>query len=353
MKVRVENIKFENYSAEDFALEESFISWVKISNKSGENFWDMWIAENPQKKGEVEKARFIISGLNETSRVIPESELDLAWNSLWQKQSLLNKESKLKRFQPNSQQFFRVVAIIVVTLAAVLLVNNLYFTSDEMAIKWTEKSTTSGQKLLVYLPDGSKVKLNSESSIRYDSDFNGSERNIILEGEAFFDVVHISNKPFTVSSSNLTTTVYGTTFNIKSYPSEPLEVSLESGSIKVSRTSKSEIFEEYLNPGERMIIPQSTIGVNGEVNLFDPKSAFGWKDGYLNFDKTPFDKVVQDLERWYGVEILVESEENNLTGWKFQGSFHNKSLAYILETLAYPNLFDFNISGNKVIITYN
>lgn len=353
MKDKVENREFDNYSVEDFALEESFITWVRTNNKSGDNFWDKWLAENPHKKEEVEKARFIILGLKETSRAISEAELDQAWNSLWQERPIMNKSTNTKSFHSINQQFFRVAAIIVATLAAVLLANNLYISPDEIATQRVEKSTASGQKLLVYLPDGSKVKLNSESSIQYDSEFEGSERNIILKGEAFFDVVHMADKPFKVTAGNLTTTVYGTTFNVKSYPSEPLEVSLESGSIKVSRSSQLEIFEEYLNPGERMIIPQSNTAGLGNVNSFDPKSAYGWKDGYITFSKTPFDKVVLDLERWYGVEILVESETDNLDGWKFQGSFHNKSLAYILETLSYPNIFDFKITGNKVKITYN
>ncbi|MEQ6119616.1 FecR domain-containing protein [Reichenbachiella sp. MALMAid0571] len=209
------------------------------------------------------------------------------------------------------------------------------------------KSTPKGKKTQIRLPDGTMVKLNSNSYLEYPKNF-GDERRIKLIGEAFFDVVRDPSRPFIVESENLNVRVLGTSFNIKAYPYDAVySVAVKSGLVSVSDQSKSKntVITE-LKANEVVDYMHNT----GEFKAYEIRDDqfFAWKDGILVFQKADFDEIIERLEKWYGVEFELQGKHPIASG--FSGRYENASLQHVLQGISFANNFTFTIEGNKVII---
>jgi transmembrane sensor len=156
-----------------------------------------------------------------------------------------------------------------------------------------------GQYQLV-LPDGSKVWLNAKSSLQYPTSFEGKQqRNVELEGEAYFEITHNRRQPFIVKAGDQEIEVLGTHFNVNAYTDEPYKrTTLLEGSVQVS-TGKKTIL---LRPGEQSQLSATGITVGG-VNA---EKAVAWKDGKMAFRKTDIRQVLREISRWYDIEIEYE-----------------------------------------------
>ena len=212
--------------------------------------------------------------------------------------------------------------------------------------KYFAKETSKGEKLTLALSDGSVVKLNSDSRIRYREMLDESGvREVFLEGEAFFEVAKDSLRPFIVHTGSLTTTVLGTSFNINAYSSSELAVSVVSGKVKVQNTDEPNRESVLLLPEE-----QAYYSSRNAVLIkrkFDYPHVLSWKDGTIYFKDAKFPEVIHALERWYGVDFEIRNE-NIEDG--FSGAYTNKSLESVLSGMSYVLNFDFQIKGKKVII---
>lgn len=204
------------------------------------------------------------------------------------------------------------------------------------------KQNPRGQKLTTFLPDGSKVILNSESRVEYQPGFSGSERLITLEGEAFFEVKKDESKPFRVLSHGVSTVALGTSFNVNSKFENEVEVSLVTGSVQVSGENDQSVI---LMPGKSAVINE--VGLI-EVNDFDIDEKTGWKDGVLVFKENSLGEIFEKLKDWYGVEILSEVPKGE--NQHFSGKYRNAPLDEVLEGIAFVHHFDFKIEGESVRI---
>lgn len=216
------------------------------------------------------------------------------------------------------------------------------------AIEWVIKSNPPGKKTLIHLPDGTKVYLNSESTLTYAKGFT-SNRQVYLEGEAYFEVAEDSLHAFTVQADSLLTRVLGTAFNVRSFPEENLvSVALASGRIE-ARVKGSET-TELLVPGEGLAL--SKVG-NRAVRKFDADltTVQYWKEGILHFDQVSFPKLIRILERWYGVKIEVKGNIPKDSG--FTGTFKNReNLINVLDAIQFSESFTYESNGKKVTITF-
>lgn len=214
------------------------------------------------------------------------------------------------------------------------------------------KTTSRGQKSHVILKDGSKITLNSESQIKYDQGFGTTNRDIKLTGEAYFEVAKNAAIPFNVEANNTTTTAIGTAFNISAFPTEESTViSLASGKVKVLSKGKgvNSDSEVFLDPGKEYLVAQGNAGAL--LRGFDPEKVLSWKDNILNFDNTDMPSLIQSLERWYNVEVVVLNPQK-MVGIRGTGKFKNESLENVLRVLSYSLQFDFQMDGDKVTITF-
>ncbi len=214
-----------------------------------------------------------------------------------------------------------------------------------------EKVTPRGQKSTIFLNDSSKIILNSESSISYMEPFT-HKREIILEGEAFFQVTRDTLRPFIVHTGNTITTVLGTAFNIENSRNEELtNISLLTGEVSVAviREGKTQSREYVLSQNERVSISGSSSQLV-KVEKFDPEEVLSWKDGVLFFKRASLIEIITELERWYDVKIHVDTPPEN--SWRYTGSFKDMSLELVLQTIAFTESFDFAINDKQVILKF-
>ncbi|WP_285008363.1 FecR family protein [Pedobacter faecalis] len=173
-------------------------------------------------------------------------------------------------------------------------------------------ATGNGQTYAFTLPDGTRVWLNAASQMTFPDDFKDKKRReIILKGEAYFEVFKNKDQPFIVVSKNLNNSrnqeveVLGTHFNINSYEDEAdIKTTLVEGSVKVSIAGKT---NAVLKPGEQAISNNGQLSV-ATANI---KNATAWKDGYFRFAKTDLRTLMRQISRWYDIEVVYEGTVAN------------------------------------------
>jgi len=182
-----------------------------------------------------------------------------------------------------------------------IITNNnavMYEAKETEAIVYNTIATPKGGEYQVTLPDGTKVWLNAESSLRYPTSFTGSERRVELNGEAYFEVAKNLKQPFVVRSGEAAVKVLGTHFNIMAYQDEPIfKTTLAEGSVALSKNGRQEI----LKPGQGGIITSGTNDII--VASTDVEQDLAWKNGNFYFQKTELSTIMKQLARWYDLEI--------------------------------------------------
>ena len=223
---------------------------------------------------------------------------------------------------------------IYAAAAVVLLVISFWFVLKPGQVEMLDYTALeAGEEL--QLPDGSVVTLNKGAVLTYPEIFSERRREVTLKGEAFFDVAHNPERPFSVLTGNSVTKVLGTTFNINQTPSDEFRLSLYTG--KVSFTNDK--FNEVLIPGQEIVI-----NAEGEFNKYTRAidNAISWKTRKLVFDNTQMAKVVSDIEALYGVTIDITNAA--FAECPITTTFDNESLDEVLETIQL--LFDIEIEFN-------
>ncbi|WP_159523539.1 FecR family protein [Sunxiuqinia indica] len=240
---------------------------------------------------------------------------------------------------------------VTLRIAAVLLIGALvtsvwFYQQSRSTFEKTTNQTVSipiGAKTELTMPDGSKVWLNSGSKITYSSDFS-KERNVLLVGEAFFDVVK-GKIPFEVNTSYGTVHVMGTAFDVQAYPDGNFVTTLERGVVKV--TDKDNNRQEVIAPGEQVRLVRDNF-IKKEVNT---ELYTSWKDGKLIFSRDPFPDMMKRLERWFNVKIVYSA--NDFKGLWFSGTIEDETLTEVMEMVckSAPMSYSYNTHQRKIIIT--
>jgi len=191
-------------------------------------------------------------------------------------------------------------AIALLVVLTLKLHNSTAPAQSETVAVNQELYVPAGQRARITLPDGSTAWLNAGSTLRYPSIF-GSERNVSLTGEAWFEVAHNPERPFIVNASDiLDITALGTKFNVSSYPkADEMSTALTEGSVKVSKHG-SPNSAVVLQPGEQAILGNGTFRVEAIDN-----DMLLWKDGIYTFKGEMLGKIIEKLELYYDVEIVV------------------------------------------------
>lgn len=195
-----------------------------------------------------------------------------------------------------------------------------------------------GSEYSIVLADGTKIKMNADSRIRFPVQFGG-KREVSLEGEAFFDVTHDASRPFIIQAQDHTIHVLGTTFNVSAYPDEEISVTLIEGKLKVASPSE----EFYLSPGERYASSQA------KVSKVDTEFYTSWTNGAMEFDAMPFPQLATRLSRCYGVDIRIASKE--LETMKFTGViFRSQPLDFALDIIHRVSDVQFERNGKTILV---
>lgn len=226
----------------------------------------------------------------------------------------------------------------------------IYQTTPENSSRQIEYNTLTnprGSKVIALtLNDGTKVWLNSESSLRYPTAFIDKERKVEITGEAYFEVSKDAVRKFIVSGNGVTTEVLGTHFNINTYANEPeKKVTLLEGSVKVSAQSERQKSEAVIHPGEQA---KTKIGEKLKIiKGVNVEEVMAWKSGRFQFNKADLQEVMRQIARWYDVEIQYEGK---IAPQQFGGKLQkNLNLSELLDGLEKSQVH-FKIEGRKVIV---
>ena len=279
------------------------------------------------------------------STVAPEPlnpDVQKAWDKIDQKISITSPVKKI-----NYKFIYAVTAAVLVFGLLLFGVVDNYLRIDRLSRQFSEVTTLPGQKTSVTLPDGSKVWLNSSSSLKYPTNFNVRKREVVLTGEAFFEVFKDKSKRFRVKCGVLDVDVYGTSFNVKNYPDENIqEVTVAEGIVGI--TSNSKEIKQITN-GEQATLNK----VSGEV-IFDKENAdvvAAWKNNELIFRNTPIEDVIKSLESWFGVKIKFDREM--VGGHNYTFKIKTESFKEVLEMMQVVTPFKYIINGKDIEIIYN
>ncbi|MEJ7691500.1 FecR domain-containing protein [Daejeonella sp.] len=213
---------------------------------------------------------------------------------------------------------------------------------DKIKTVYNTIETPVGGKFQLNLADGSKVWLNSASSLRFPVIFTDDTREVELKGEAYFEVSKDIHKKFSVRSGNQSVEVLGTHFNINAYSDESaITTTLIEGKVRVIELNTKE--SQILKPGEQSKVDRS-IRIQ---RTSDTQIEVAWKDGYFYFDNAGIETVMRQLGRWYGITAKYEGR---LPEHHFSGAIStNLTLLEVLEILEKSNIH-FRLEGKEVIV---
>ncbi len=343
---RLYHMKYKEYGVEDFLQDESFQAFALGQSETDKKFWTEWISRNPDKQPQVKEALSILTSFSIKS-VQPDAEnleqdVERFKNRIKGGQKIRN-----TRFLSQWMKIAASVALIIgITAAAFTYVN--YFKSKASQIV-VEKSVPKGRKLTFTLPDGTKVKLNGDSYLKYEQNHLLKQRKVSLIGEGFFEVARDTINPFSVVSGGVMTTALGTSFNIKSYPGgSQTEIFLVTGSVLVASLKDPLTDHLTLEPGEGALYNNDDARIISFE--FNKAEVLAWKDGIIKFKAAGIDEVLETLERWYGVTItVVNAPEEN---WRINGTFENESLENVIKNISYTTPLTYSLNDNTLVLTF-
>lgn len=262
-------------------------------------------------------------------------------------------------------KLYRIAAVIAIPLVGLVIYQYIHFSGkiDQLekgvlttsVITPVQKESTfeytvnPGVKGLINLPDGSKVWLNSNSTLKCPQQFDGDKRELELSGEGYFQVESNPEWPMHIkTNSGYTVKVTGTEFNLSTYSNDKvLKLTMVSGSVKlINEKSQTEL---EVNRLEEVVVP-----VYSEVKANDIVKAnvhlnTGWKNGLLIFDNTPMDEVVKKMERWFGIKIFVK--DSTLLNNRFTGEFESESAIQVLEFMRITSNIGFSVKDRTYTLS--
>ena len=371
------NKDYQDFDTEDFLMDNSFLGYCLGEDKTQVKFWEEWIAAHKEKNVEVSRARelyFILNGKIDPAQFdTDEKDFQAAFENhinINQSSRVENDDTGKKIYRLKRMWLYAGAAAACIAIAVLLVVmqrpvqkqdNKQALLSDHI------ETSKPGEKRTLLLSDGSKVTLNAGSTFTISKNFNEQLREVTLEGEAYFDIVHNPEKPFIIHTTSMNIKVLGTIFNVKAYPTDKtLETSLIRGSVEVTLKNENDR-KVILHPDEKIVLinplfrnePQARSAPKEETkkekytiaNLtYDADSSrleVSWMKDRFAFNDNSFEEVATELERWYGVS--VQFEDDIVKQYRFTAIFDHKTIPEVLNALQLSRYFNYTIENGNII----
>ena len=332
-------------TAEDLLKDESFVQWVSNEEPSAQRKWEKWMHNDPDRRAMVLEAKELIQAMHFT-----DEDSHVADEELWNKiESTITRKSVRRDYRSSLQKrprnYLRAAAVVILAFLCAWAFRQYFQAGSVEPIDnpIVVRENPNGVKSRLQLPDGSKAWLNSGSKLSYLSTFSDTLRDVMLEGEAFFEVTKDEAKPFIVRTPYFEATVLGTSFSVQAYEGQAPKTSLVEGLVRVSTGRESKL----IHPGEQAVVT----GEELVLRPFDYNRAVGWKDGILYFDEDSLARIFQKLEKWYDVEITPASA--GLPSARYSGFHKDESLERVLEQMSYSVNFNYSIEDKDVKIQFH
>jgi len=260
------------------------------------------------------------------------------------------------------RKFWMAAAIAVIVIGSAFFYYTAYFSKQQFAGTKKIAEVHYGTTSKLILPDGSQVWLNAGSKLIYPEKFSGSQREVTLEGEGFFEVTKNEKLPFFVHAGKVTVRVVGTKFNVKAYSEDDdIETTLISGKVQVILDDDPEK-EIVLSPNEKLTVSNarnsktiSTYQSSNELkfklqslpaasSINIPETA--WLSNKLIFNNESLDNVAKMIERKYAVHINFQKAA--LKDEYVTGIFEKENIQQALDLLKMTTHFNYSIDGDNV-----
>ena len=213
---------------------------------------------------------------------------------------------------------------------------------NQTEVLYNTVATPAGGLYQMSLPDGSKVWLNSASSLRFPTVFTGKERTVDLTGEAYFEIAAQAGKPFKVFVDGVQVAVLGTHFNVMAYQDESsIKTTLLEGAVRITKGEDNVL----LQPGQQAGYDRTSTHLT--VSKSDVEVAVAWKNGMFRFRAADIKTIMREVARWYNVEVNYEGniQERHLTG----EAPRNVNLSELLKVLELNGVHS-RMEGNRIIV---
>lgn len=363
---------YSKFGVEDFLCDNSFLEYCLETNPESLKFWKEWISEHPEKARTVQHARSLFYTLNgNISAQIFHRHHEIFKNALAMKmqRTLPANDPSLNR----KTKLIRRLWIGTASLAACSLIAVSLFLSRTDQSKVPAKTlilsynTPMGKKRTVRLPDGSVVTLNGGSHILLHKGFNISNRELSLVGEGYFVVFHNAAKPFLVHTAKITIKDVGTEFNVKAYLNDKItEASLIKGLIEITIKGHNHLSGKsdpiILSPNKKFIFNNDTPVTTIEPGILKPVftvknitttedhsvAETDWTQNKLTFVDEPLSEIAPQMERWYGVKVVIANEALNQL--HFTATFDHGDIIQVLKALKLSGNFNYRKEGNMIRI---
>ncbi|TRX71472.1 FecR family protein [Carboxylicivirga sp. M1479] len=237
---------------------------------------------------------------------------------------------------------------VAASLVVMLYIGKLITTINEPDLKYYSYQTGKGERQMIYLLDSTQVWLAAETKLTFNSDYNKGNREISLNGEAFFDVSHNKQMPFVVKTGQHNVRVLGTRFNLLARSSYPvIETILEEGKVQVDINDVNS--QCLLKPGQKSVYDKEkqVLKVQEEVDMSVYTAV---TKGQLVFKNESLLTLKKRLETWYGLSIEVSDEVSDL---RFTGVIENESVEDVLDIMVMSNGIRYKSEQNVIVITAN
>ena len=269
--------------------------------------------------------------------------------------------------------YLRIAATILLAAGFAWFASYRYYSAERLPGQMTEVSTPFGSRTHIVLPDSSEAWLNAGTTIRYHADLFQRNRELYLEGEAFFKVKPDPKKVFVVATSDISVRVYGTSFNIKSFPEEgSIETTLIEGSISLARNSALPLRKQrqvYLEPNQKATfikkegrialgeiidaesVQQDRALKSGNILIYeevDGDQITSWRTGQLVIESEPLVDLSAKLARKYDIRFVFKDEAAKTI--KFSGILEDESLEQVMYAMQLASPITYKIEGKIVFL---
>lgn len=334
-------MNFNLHNAEDFAADETFIAYYLQTDAQAIAFWENWISLNAEKLDEIYKAELLLAKLH---LQLGEPELSDAFDKF---DGFLNASEHTLASQQlvKTKKLFNYTKLVVAASLLILSMLGVYFIqSKSTPQEYTSYHNHYGKTAIITLEDGSKITLNSNSTLKYPKHFIGDKREVELEGEGFFEISKDKNRPFSVRTNKLTTTVLGTKFNVSAYRKSAISsVALVEGSVAVELNNKSQ--KITLKPAEIALVNAASNQI--EKSTFSPEKVTAWQTGTIIFENASFEDVATKLYNAYGISLINKTGDNN---WKYSGNFSKTDYISIIQHICFAKRINYKINNNIITL---
>jgi ferric-dicitrate binding protein FerR (iron transport regulator) len=326
-----------------YSIDEAFLAryFAGETSASEEILVETWLSQSEENRHFYESLKMLWNAANSVKQN-KEIDTDIAWLQLKAKMKQLpppeNIETKVISLSERKKKFNWFSLGIAASVALLLGLGLYFFESQSSKSVFATQNFTASVKL----PDGSSVFLNRNSRLTYPATFSGKTREVILEGEGFFEVKRNEKQPFIIHTGDVDVKVLGTSFNVKTNKAQETEVIVKTGKVLVTAKKDTAV----LLPNQRVMYAKAKL----QKTTNKDQNFLSYKTGSFIFENTPIEEVVAKLNEVFQVNIVIEKEDMKRCQLTQTAPVEDK-LDIIINDLLVENYgFGIQKEGNKIIL---